>query len=104
MKIKDTELICDGEEIILSCGIYSNGRLAIQSFSKELGEPYAVLTVNIPEYELQDGEIIVKTWNENENFSKAVFKTGLFINTGKKVSTGFVEAEVWELAPGVKIR
>jgi len=102
-KIKDTKLMSDGEEIILSCGVYSNGRLAIQSFT-QFGEPYAILTINIPEQELQDGEIIVKTWSENENISRAVLETGLFIDTGKRISAGFCEAEIWKLAPGVEIQ
>jgi hypothetical protein len=80
---------------------YSDGdRVAIQAKSLD-NEPYGTLTVNIPECPLDEnkGEILVKTWSENERFSKTVFDTGLFEDTGKRFGTGFVEAQVWRVKP-----
>jgi hypothetical protein len=45
--------------------------------------------------DLLDGEIFVKTWSENAGWFKKVLDTGLFEDTGKRVPTGFVEAQIW---------
>jgi len=73
-------------------------RAAIQ-ITSEYGEPYGTLTVNIPECPLQEekGEILVKTWSENEHFSKKMMETGMFEDTGKRWGTGFVEAQIWRV-------
>lgn len=60
----------------------------------------ARLTVNLPGYHLGDGEFFVKTWSENELIIDDIRKSGLFENTGRRVKTGFVEAEVWRVADG----
>ena len=60
-------------------------------------ESYAILTVNIPGTKLSDNEILVKTWSENEATALAALNTGLFQDTGKRIRTGFVEAEIWQV-------
>jgi hypothetical protein len=55
------------------------------------------LTVNIPEADLEPGEILVKTWSENESLAAAALASGHFRDTGKRVKTGWCEAEVWEV-------
>jgi len=76
---------------------FGNGRLAIQAVDCVDGEPYGTLTCNIPDVFLKNNEILVKTWSENEGLAKAARESGLFRDTGKRVSTGFVQAEVWEV-------
>ena len=61
------------------------------------GERIATLTVNIPEAEIADDEIIVKTWSENEGIAKDALASGLFEDTGRRIPTGFVEAQVWRV-------
>jgi hypothetical protein len=67
------------------------------------GEPFGTLTVNIPEAlevhkeKLGDMEIVVKTWSENEALAEAALKTGLFEDTGRRISTGFVLAQIWRV-------
>lgn len=61
-------------------------------------EPYANLTVNIPEEELADGEFFVKTWSENEPVAASALKSGLFVDTGRRVKTGYTEVQVWRFA------
>jgi hypothetical protein len=101
--IENTKLSCYGMIINLHCTFYTNNsRLAIQATCDD-GEPFGVLTVNLPDQNLGEREIFVKTWSENEEFSKQVMKTGLFIDTGRRVSTGFVEAQVWKIADNVKL-
>lgn len=75
---------------------YAQGNIAIQ-YMGDAG-PLGTLTVNLPDDELDDGEFAVKTWSENEQLAKAAFATGLFEDTGKRIPTGFVEAQVWRFA------
>lgn len=100
MLIEGFKLKCGNYDVWLTCAQYSNNRLAIQGVC-ENSEPYGVLTVNIPYEQLGDKEIFVKTWSENSIFAESALKTGLFTDTGKRVQTGHVEAEVWKLADDV---
>lgn len=77
---------------------YAGGRLAIKYVDIKSGEPFSILTVNLPDDELADGEFFVKTWSENEKTAKAAIESGFYKDTGRRVKTGFVEAEVWKFA------
>lgn len=77
-------------------GFYSNGRVAIELEERD-GAPFATLTCNLPTMELNGNEIFVKTWSENEEIAKAALASGRFKDTGRRVSTGFVLAQVWEV-------
>jgi len=76
---------------------YANNRIALQAIDTDTHGYYAILTCNIPEYQLGDDEFLIKTWNENKKLAKAVIQTGVFIDTNKRVNTGFVEAQIWKL-------
>uniref|UniRef100_A0A6M3IK18 Uncharacterized protein n=1 Tax=viral metagenome TaxID=1070528 RepID=A0A6M3IK18_9ZZZZ len=80
---------------------YMNGAKAIKIISEDC-EPFATLTVNIPEviHELEEDEILVKTWSENEEIANELRNSELFTDTGKRVSTGFVQAEIWKVKCG----
>lgn len=79
---------------------YGNGRLAIQlvgvAQGMEDGEPFGMLTVNIPEVHLEPNEIIVKEWSENAEWAAQVARKLGYIRTTRYVQTGFVEAFIWE--------
>lgn len=76
---------------------YANRRVALRYMSDD-GIPYGVLTVNIPEASLGPNEILVKTWSENEPLAAAALASGLYRDTGRRLKTGFVEAQIWEIA------
>ena len=79
---------------------YANGRKAIQALIPETGEPYATLTVNLPEQPLGDDFIIVKGWSENQGAVDTL--RAAYIIEGDPVrfiKTGFVQAPVFKLAP-----
>lgn len=59
--------------------------------------PFCTLTCNIPNITLGDREILVKTWSENEEPARCALASGFFKDTGKRVSTGFVQAQIWEV-------
>lgn len=82
-------------EAVVRMGCYGNGRLAIQLVNAETEEPIGKLTVNLPGEELGGGEFFVKTWSENEGIAAAALASGVFEDTGRRVPTGHVEAQVW---------
>lgn len=72
----------------IELGQYANGRLAIkltnavQDLANDLflGEPIATATVNVPEIELSENELIVKSYSENEGMVNALQEAGLITN------------------------
>jgi hypothetical protein len=60
-------------------------------------EPFATLTCYIPGVELADDEVMIKTWSENKLVAKTALASGLFEDTGKRIPTGFVLAEIWRV-------
>ena len=78
----------------------SDNSTAISLITNDEGfwETFASLTVCIPEYKLLENEILVKTWSENELLKQLLdLEHPIFLDTGKRVPTGFVEAEVWKI-------
>lgn len=73
---------------------YREGATALHLVAAD-GEPWGTLTVNMPGTELAADELLVKTWGENEAMREPALHTGLFVDTGRRVTSGFVEAEVW---------
>lgn len=69
------------------------------------GEPYATLTVCIPErsHELKRNEVFVKTWGENEHFLGDLINSRLFADTGRRVRAGYTEAAIWKLLKNSKV-
>lgn len=82
---------------------YESGRMALQLMMPD-GQLAAVLTVNIPEMDkmLKPGEFFVKAWSENETIAKEALASGLFVDTGKRVESGFVEAQIWRFSDDVR--
>jgi hypothetical protein len=74
---------------------YANGRTALLLMDEE-GQ-VACATVNLPEHDLQPGEMFVKTWGENERMLEFLVKHNLVIDTGREVPTGYVRARVCKL-------
>jgi len=88
-----------GEALVLY-GRYGNDAVAVELVAADgSGERIAVLSVNLPEHaaDLGPGEFFAKTWSENERVARCVLKAGLFEDTGRRVPTGFVEAQVWRI-------
>ena len=81
----------------------NNDRMAIELIgypgTEEEGEPIAYATVNIPEYFLEENEIIIKSYSENEGMLDALEEAGVIKKTGKAVNTGYVFADIAEYIP-----
>ena len=74
---------------------YKTGGMAV--ILTQDGQRFATLSVNFPfpEVELEEGEFAVKTWSENEEIAEDALASGLFVDTGKRIQSGYVEASVW---------
>lgn len=78
---------------------YDNDRIALIAFAD--GEQYGVITVNIPEADLADDEIIVKTYSENEHWVPQLVEQlpDVFQDTGKRIQSGHITVQVWRYTP-----
>lgn len=75
---------------------YLNNRPAIFIESVE-GAKMGVLSVNLPEESLEQDEIFIKDWSENEGLLDSLVQSGILIDTGKRHPVGFVEAAICKL-------
>lgn len=74
---------------------YADGTQAVEMWGDE--GPEGVLTVSIPGTTLGKGEYLIKTWGVNEPYRQPILDAGIFEDTGRRIRTGFVEAEIWKL-------
>ena len=75
----------------------SNGRVMLDVYEKDTSDSFGIITVNIPDVELNKDEICVKTWSENEWVTQLL--TSLpqhFSDTGKRIESGYAVAHVWK--------
>lgn len=99
--LEGTRFVYAGRLVLtLRPGLYPNGRGAIQVEAD--GEPYCVLTVNVPEVPLADDELLVRTGAESHAdvvAVRATVATSRFWTTdGLSVGAGYVSdyATVWK--------
>jgi hypothetical protein len=85
-----------GPTLVLRTGQYDTGRLAVFAMCED-GEPYGTLTVHLPDDPIEAGLIHVKTWGGNQPMAHGALASGAFEDTGKRVKTGHVEAQVWRV-------
>jgi hypothetical protein len=86
-------------------GEYPNGRMAYALTAWEdnpeqdifEGMPIATVSINIPEVELAEGEVIVKDYSENTGMVQALISAGIVEPTGKVVDSGFVTCPICKL-------
>lgn len=83
-----------GEKCRVDTGVYANGRLAIRLTIEETGEPMATATVNVPDCTLDEDEVLIKDWSENEGMVDALVKAGIVVDTGVTWPCGFTHANV----------
>jgi hypothetical protein len=76
---------------------YSNGRIALQLFDSEDGMPVATATVNIPEYDLKEDQVLIKSWSENAGLADALVREGFIGPEISKVNAGHAYATLHKL-------
>jgi hypothetical protein len=76
-----------------------NNRKAIRIFDVEDGLPYASATVNVPNLELEEDEVVVKNYAENEGMLDFLLNENIVKDTGKTIQQGYVTLNVCKLLP-----
>ncbi len=76
---------------------YYNGRIALALVDSFDGEPVATATVNMPEIDLAEDEVIIKNYSENEGILEVLTAAGIVQPTGRIVESGFVTMEICKL-------
>jgi hypothetical protein len=93
-------LTFDGMKLTVEKRHYTNGRVALVLVDPngEFGpEDYMVATVNLPDVELKEGEVVVKDYSENEGIFSALKEAGIVSEPVRWVHTGFVKCPVCKL-------
>lgn len=86
-----------GYSCLLEFGEYANGRTAIQLVNFEDSDLVADATVNIPEYNLPKGQVIIKDYSENEGMLDALIKANIVSKPVDYAESGFIKAPVVKL-------
>ena len=74
---------------------YNNGRKALVLTSA--GEVVAYATVNLPNDPVDDDEVIIKDYSENEGMYDALLKAKIIGPALRRISTGFITCPVCKL-------
>jgi hypothetical protein len=85
----------DGQELILRLETYENGNTAVV-VQTEIGEPYAVLSVNVEE-KLPSGSFYLKDYAENAEIAAVVTALGIFEPMEITTDVGWRTVEQWRL-------
>lgn len=102
MIIKNLNVRFKEWDCVVFVGVYESGRIALQLFDAKDMEPVATATVNLPDAPLEEYEVLIKDYSENEGMVDALVKAGLVTDTTKRVPTGFAAASVCQLTPWFK--
>ena len=74
---------------------YANGRIAL-ILNDKTGQ-VACATCNLPDVLLGPGEVLIKTWSENEYMLPFLLQNQLVYDLARDVPTGYVKARVVKL-------
>ena len=91
-KFRDTD-------VVVKIGTYQNGNPALSLIDCEDGIPYATCTINLPDLKLEQDEVIVKDYSENEGMLDFLIKNNIVSFTGKTVAHGWVVSAICKLNP-----
>lgn len=69
-------------------GQYNNKRIAMQLVDSE--GPVAVATINFPDEQLEEDEIIIKDYSENEGMLDSLIEAGIVSEPLRYTSSGYV--------------
>jgi hypothetical protein len=85
----------EGQPLTICYSAYANRRIAIQSFTTQ-GEPWARLSVNIPESDIGENEFAFDA-NNNERNQQDWLDSGHFQDTGRVAKSGYCTYPIWRI-------
>jgi hypothetical protein len=92
-------LLDTGQRAIIRRNAYANGVPALLAVLEGTEEPWAVFTLNLPEYahRLGKNQAFLKTYSEGEGNLEALRKLGVIGRTLFEVKTGYVTVPAVEV-------
>ena len=90
----------NNQEVRVNIEQYHNGRTAIELVcvgGEDDGVPYTVATMNVPLAPLEDDQVLIKDYGENQGVLKALVDNGIVEDTEWTLEYGFVEFNVCKL-------
>jgi len=85
-------------------GRYSNKRLEIQLVSAKDSEPIATATVNLPDEQLEEDEVCIKDYSENEGVLASLIKAGVISEPVRFTGSGFVSIPICKFLKGKEVK
>lgn len=82
-------------------GRYSNGRVAVELMKH--GERYAVASINLPEVPLDDDEIAVKNYSENDGALDTLIDACLVAPPHREVRSGWCMVPICRMLPTLQL-
>lgn len=86
-----------GKECRILFGEYANGRIAIMLENIKPRQRSLVATVNIPDEPLQENEVIIKDYSENQGILEVLQYANIIGPVKRGISTGYVSVQVVDL-------
>lgn len=78
---------------------YANGRPSLELINADDHTPNSIVTVNLPDVLLEDNEVLVKDYSENEGMLEFLTANNIVTPTERGVQSGFVWIPVCILNP-----
>ena len=76
---------------------YLNNRTAIRLVDCEDGMPVLTATVNLPEHDIEEDEVLIKSWSENEGIEELLVNENVIGPKIKEIPAGFATATLHKL-------
>lgn len=76
---------------------YKNDRTAIKLIDSEDGMPVLTATVNLPDEDINEDEVLIKSWSENEGIEEILVKENIIGPKIKDIPAGFANATLHKL-------
>lgn len=81
----------------IELGQYSNGRIAIDLVDIKNDETVLCASINVPEVDLADQEVIIKNYSENEGVLDILVGQGIISSPIRSISYGYCDSPVCKL-------
>ena len=92
-KVKFKEWDC----IVQFAKYANNNRTAIELIHATEGDSVAMATINVPDEELEEDEVVIKDYSENEGMFEALVNANIISESVYHVATGMIMSPVCKL-------
>lgn len=81
----------------LEKGVYNNGRIALELVNVKNDEPILVATINIPEIHIENDEVVIKNYSENDGVLDVLVKAKIISLPIRYTTTGLISSPICKL-------